>query len=57
MFTSWHPRGNPICSICQFLWYKYFHRGQFEAATVLSLNWEEMSQLVVSHLEPAPAHL
>lgn len=27
-----------ICSVCQFLWCKYSHPGQFQAANVVSLN-------------------
>ena len=27
-----------ICTICQFPWYKYFHHGQFQATSVMSIG-------------------
>ena len=47
------------CNICQFLWCKDFHCGQFQAATVMSLIMElegYAQSALVSWYEPAPAH-
>ena len=35
-----HKKKSPICSICQFLWCKYSHRGQFHTINMMSLNTE-----------------
>ena len=35
-----HKRKSPICSICQFLWCKYSHHGQFHTINMMSLNME-----------------
>ena len=35
-----HKKKSPICSICQFLWCKYSHHGQFHTINMMSLNTE-----------------
>lgn len=45
------------CSICSFLWYKYFYRDQLQATNMVSLNTElgrDMQSALLSQYEPAP---